>query len=37
MKGAETPIHLAQLPSNYDGPKGVFWSKKAVVDWASLD
>ena len=34
---AETPLHSALLPANYDGPKGVFWSNKQVLQWTDLN
>lgn len=36
-QGAETPLLLALLPPNYDGPKGVFWADKEVLEWANLN
>ena len=32
-QGAETPIFLALLPENFNGPKGDFWAEKKVFDW----
>lgn len=33
-QGAETPIFLALLPPNYNGPKGTFWVEKQVFSWS---
>ncbi|KAK2503345.1 hypothetical protein MC885_000416 [Smutsia gigantea] len=32
-EGAETPVYLALLPSNAEGPQGEFVSEKKVVKW----
>ena len=34
-QGAETPIYLALLPPNFDGPRGAFWAEKKPVEWTS--
>lgn len=33
-QGSETPIYLALLPANFDGPRGL-WSEKKHLDWTT--
>jgi carbonyl reductase 1 len=35
-QGAQTPIFLALLPENSDGPKGAFWADQKIFDWADV-
>lgn len=30
-QGAETPVYLCLLPSDYVGPKGAFWGEKVIL------
>ena len=34
-QGSETPILLALIPENADGPRGEFYSEKKQADWFS--
>jgi hypothetical protein len=34
---AQTPIYLALLPENYNGPKGEFWSNQKIINWQDLN
>ena len=35
-EGAITPLYLALLPPNVDGPKGEFWAEKQPFNWEDL-
>lgn len=36
-EGAITPLYLALLPPNVDGPKGDFYAEKKRVEWTNLN
>ncbi|CAF0920108.1 unnamed protein product [Brachionus calyciflorus] len=36
-QGAETPVYLALLHKNWNGPKGEFWADKEYLDWKNIE